>query len=380
MGRTARLIYDESENNSDLYYLSGFLAGDPFLYLEIEGETRLYLSDLEVDRGRSTSSVDQVERLQAVVEAIKDADPDLAPANAGKTSSVLRRIAHDHGIDGFEVPGSFPVGLADTLRGLGVGLRWLQGSFAPARLLKTPEEVEHIRTAIQHTQAAMQAAIDQIARATIRGDTLYEGAEPLTAEAVKRTIHSTLLERECFGPLPIVAGGEQAVDPHDRGSGPLPANRPIILDIFPRHMPSRYHGDMTRTVVRGKASDEVKRMHKAVFDAKAAAEALVRDEAQGQAIHKAVQAVFDDAGFETGEKDGRMVGFFHGTGHGLGLDIHEAPRIAKGEATLRAGHVVTIEPGLYYPGLGGVRIEDDVLVTATGCDNLCDFDQERLEV
>ena len=338
----------------------------------MDGKKTLFLSDLEVDRGRQQSAVDEVVRIHEVSEAVKKENGDALPAEpSARLALIIRHIARDRGITGFEVPSSFGVALADALRGHGLGLRWRPAPFVPERARKTPDEVEKIRGAIRHTEAAMTAAIDRIRSADIRDGMLVEGNEPLTSEMVKSTINLLLLDRNCYAYEAIVAGGEQGVDPHERGHGPLPAHTPIILDIFPRDNATRYHGDMTRTVVKGRATDEAKRMYAAVAEAKAAGEDALKAGADGHDVHEKVKKAFVDAGFETGEKNGRMVGFFHGTGHGLGLDVHEYPRVSTAHDEMQSGHVVTVEPGLYYPGIGGVRIEDDVLVTDDGCENLC---------
>jgi Xaa-Pro aminopeptidase len=371
MGKTARLLYADSERDADLYYLTHFLAGDPFLFVECEGRREVFLSDLEVDRGRREAKGVAVLRVREITDALEKAPEGLPDEPIARTARIVRRIAVERGIRDFEVPAGFPVSIADALRGLGFGVRWAPPPFLPERLRKRPDEVEHIRRAIEHTEAALRAGIERIARATVRGGGLFEGAQPLTSEAVRRTIHSALLDRECDGYQAIVAGGAQACDPHERGSGPLPAGAPIILDVFPRDRATRYHGDMTRTVVKGRASPRVRSMFAAVRDAKAAAASMLRDGVDGFDVHAAVQKLFKDAGFETGVSGGRMTGFFHGTGHGLGLDVHEPPRISKTHEILRAGNVVTVEPGLYYPDAGGVRLEDDVLVREDGCENLC---------
>jgi Xaa-Pro aminopeptidase len=376
MGTTARLFYADSEGNADLYYLTRFLAGDPFLYVETGGKKTLVLSDLEIDRGRKEATVDEFVRLQKITETVKKRFAEQPRDPAVRIGAHIHVFALERGITAFEVPGSFPVAVADVLRGHGLGVRWLPPPFVPERARKTGEEVEHIRRAIAHTEAAMGAAIDRIRKATIRGDRLYEGNEPLTSEEVRKTAHRVLFDRDCHTYEAIVAGGDQGVDPHERGFGPLPANLPIILDIFPRDNATRYHGDMTRTVVRGRASAEAKRMFLAVRAAKQCAESMLKGGVDGNDVHEAVKKVFADAKFETGEKNGRMVGFFHGTGHGLGLAVHEYPGLGQVRETIEAGHVVTVEPGLYYPGVGGVRLEDDVLVTATGCTNLCTFPDE----
>jgi Xaa-Pro aminopeptidase len=183
---------------------------------------------------------------------------------------------------------------------------------------------------------------------------------------VKRLIERVLLDHGCSGKNTIVAGGEQGADPHEQGHGPLLARRPIVIDIFPQHTRSGYWGDLTRTVVRGAAGHELRRMYAAVRAAQAAALAKIRAGARCSAVHKAAAEELAGRGFETGARNGRPAGFIHSTGHGVGLAIHEAPSVSRFGGRLEAGNVITVEPGLYYPGLGGIRIEDTVEVTKTG--------------
>lgn len=369
--RTARLFWTDSERDADLFYLTGFLAGDPILFIELDGAGELFLNDLEVDRGRKQSRIKLVHRLAEIGDRVKERTGSRPGRGAEGVALCIREIAEERDIGSFEVAAHSSVALADCLRGMGFGVRWRPVPFVPERACKRPDEIEAIRGAIVHTEAAMQAAIDRIAASEVRDGMLYDGANALTSESVKQTVNGLLAERNCDPHEVIVAGGLQACDPHDRGSGPLPGNVPIILDIFPRDKATRYCGDMTRTVVRGKATEEAKRLYAAVAESKAAAEVVVRAGVSGQDVHAAVKKVFEAQGYKTEQRDGRMVGFFHGTGHGLGLDIHEYPGVGAVGHTLEAGHVITIEPGLYYPDIGGIRIEDDVLVTADGCENLC---------
>jgi Xaa-Pro aminopeptidase len=174
----------------------------------------------------------------------------------------------------------------------------------------------------------------------------------------------------CLPSHTICAPGDQAVDPHEEGRGPIRAHTPIVMDIFPRSESTGYYGDLTRTVVRGRASPRLHELYAVVHEGVRLGHGLVKDGAEGLEIHRRIQALFDRQGYPTGVKAGRMQGFFHGTGHGLGLEIHEPPSIGKRLSTLRAGHVVTVEPGLYYLGLGGVRLEDVALVTRRGSRNL----------
>ena len=171
----------------------------------------------------------------------------------------------------------------------------------------------------------------------------------------------------------IVAGGNQATDPHERGSGPLKAHQAIIIDIFPRCIQSGYYGDFTRTFCRGKAPEQLKRQYKAVKEAQEAAIAIIRDGVLGSAVHQQVLDTFEERGYKTESINGEMQGFIHTTGHGIGLDIHEYPRISTVPITLKAGMITSVEPGLYYKGIGGVRIEDLVYITKTGCEMLSPY-------
>ena len=219
----------------------------------------------------------------------------------------------------------------------------------------------------------MQAAVDALTQARIESGQLWLDGKPLTSERVRRTIHHVLLDHDCTGHHTIVAGGEQAIDPHQAGHGPLPANSPIIIDIFPRADASGYFGDITRTFVRGEVSEDVQRLYDTVLSAQLEALEAVCAGADGAAIHQNVQKRFADAGYRSGEIDGRMQGYFHGTGHGVGLEIHEAPSLGRRTDVLAAGQTLTVEPGLYYAGLGGVRIEDLVIIETDGYRNVTTF-------
>ena len=368
MPAPAVLIIASSEASADLYYATGFLAPDPFVYLQADGRSLILASDLEVDRAKRQARVDEVWPLRRYEGRARErgaASPGLAEA----TAELLREL----GVSALTVPASFPVAYADGLRARGWSVTSRPDPFFEARTRKTPEEVAHITETQRRTETALEEAIAAIREAAVRDGVLYRGGEPLTSEAIQGLLARRLLELECAARHTIVACGRDGCDPHHEGAGPLRANESIILDVFPQSLTTRYHADITRTVVKGRASDALKRMYDAVLRAQERALGLIRGGADGTGIHAEVEAVFAAAGFETGEVEGRMQGFFHGTGHGLGLEIHEAPRIAKRGAILKPGHVVTVEPGLYYPAWGAVRIEDVVGVTAGGCENLTRF-------
>jgi Xaa-Pro aminopeptidase len=370
----ARLIIGASEQNANLYYATRFLAPDPFVFLGHGGETLLLMSDLELDRARSQAQVSRVLALREYEARATGRGPERPTL-----LDALAVLLEERGIRTLEVPGSFPVEHADGLRERGYALRVTREPFFPERVVKSAAEVAAIRHALERTEAALAAAIQAIREAEVRDGLLWWRGERLTSERVKRLLAGALLEDGLVALHTIVACGDQGCDPHNQGSGPLRAGETIILDVFPQHAGSRYFADITRTVVKGKATEAVRRIYQAVLAGQACAFERIRGGAEGSEIHGAVQRAMEGHGFATGEVDGRMQGFFHGTGHGLGLEIHELPRIAKTAATLCAGQVVTVEPGLYYPRVGGVRIEDVVVVTADGCENLTTF-PKMLEV
>ena len=367
-GDRATLMIAASESDSNLYYATRFIAPDPFIFMEVKGERILLMSDLEMDRARSQATVEQVLSYSELERRAK-AQGTAAPGSV----DVLHLVLQDRGIKQVLVPGNFPFGHALKLQALGYQLETKKEPFYEHRAIKTAEEIRCIEDAQRATEAAVAAAHEALRTADIRDNLLWLDGTPLTSERIKKLINVALMERDCVAQHTIVAGGDQACDPHNEGSGPLPAHRSIIFDVFPRSAATRYFADMSRTVVRGTASPELTRLYQTVKDAQEEAISRVRAGADGTKIHQGICDRFDAAGYATGLVNGRMQGYFHGTGHGVGLDIHEHPRISRNGSILQEGDVVTVEPGLYYPGLGAVRIEDMVLVTGDGCRNLTNY-------
>jgi Xaa-Pro aminopeptidase len=364
----ATLFIAASELDSNLYYATKFIAPDSFIYMEIKGERLLVMSDLEMDRARAQASVDRVLSYSELEQKAKSQgikDPT--------TVDIVHVVLKEFNIRRLSVPANFPFIHATRLQELGYSLKPKRDPFYEQRVVKAADEIRHIEAAQRATEEAVAAAFETVRRSTIERGWLHLDGEILTSERIKKLINVKLMERDCVAQHTIVAGGEQACDPHNEGSGPLSADRSIIFDVFPRSATSRYFADMSRTIVRGAPAPELKRLYQTVKDAQEEAIGKVKDGADGMKIHQGICARFDKAGYKTGVVNGRMQGYFHGTGHGVGLDIHEAPRISRTGSLLQEGHVVTVEPGLYYPGLGAVRIEDMVLVTKDGCRNLTEF-------
>jgi len=367
----ARLLIAASEANANLFYATRFLAPDSFVFLWHGAEKILLMSDLELDRAKDQAAVDCVLPLREY-EARAKAQGIERPQLLDSLAILLR----EREIRSLEVPGSFPVEFADGLRERGVVLAVKREPFFEERLVKSPEEVAAVRSAIRRTEAALEIAIQAIREAEVRDGLLWWRDAVLTSERVKHLLAVRLLEDGLVAQHTIVACGDDGCDPHNQGRGPLRAGETIILDVFPQDAESRYFADITRTVVKGRAREDVRRMYAAVLAGQTSALERIKNGAEGEGVHQAVQETLERHGFATGEVNGRMQGFFHGTGHGVGLEIHEPPRISKVPATLCTGQVVTVEPGLYYPGVGGVRIEDVVAVGDEGCENLTTFPKE----
>jgi len=360
---TARLIIADSEKNANLYYATRFLAPDAFIFAQMDGQRVLVMSDLELDRAKAQAKVEEVLSFTKLSQQVKQrgvAEPTMM--------DVVDELLKSRSVDDIEVPADFNVAHADALRKRGYTVVPKPEPFYPERMIKSDQEIARLTETLRITEDALATAIELIRSAEIKPDhSLWLGGKPLTAELLRRAMHLTMMERDCIAQHTIVACGVQAVDPHNEGSGSLKADEPIVMDVFPQHAVSRYFADITRTVVKGKASDKVRRMFDAVKEGQEIAFRMIKDGVDGSTVHKTILNSFEQQGFKTGKKDGRMQGFFHGTGHGVGLEIHEPPRISAKPDILKAGMVVTVEPGLYYLDAGGMRLEDMVVVTTDGC-------------
>ncbi|WP_435153946.1 M24 family metallopeptidase [Haladaptatus sp. DFWS20] len=363
-------LIDAASTDSDQLYLSGFDAPDAFTTLYADG-VHLLVSSLEYGRAKKESDAETVARKVDYDYYEKIAEHGQKEAE----NRVLAEFIADHGVESVAVPERFPVGTADGLRDVGVTVSPENTAVITGiRATKADEEIEHVRVAQKANEAAMHAAEDLLSSATVEDGLLYHDGEVLTSERVKEEIEVTLLRHGAALDETIVACGSAAADPHDRGSGPLSADEAIIIDIFPRDKASKYHADMTRTFVKGEPSDEIRARYDLTHEAFDAALDAVEPGATGEEIHDAVCDVYENAGYETLRSDASTeTGFIHSTGHGVGLDVHELPKISPDGGELKSGHVITIEPGLYDPDVGGVRIEDLVVVTEDGYENLTDY-------
>jgi len=361
-----KLIIADSEHDADMLYASGMFVPDPFIAIEIDGCWHGLLSPLEVDRARKQSRLDDIHLDTPYRQRA-------AEQSRNGLAAVAAAFLQARNITTIQVPSRFPLGYAEQLRSWGFEVSPLEGAFFPTRAIKNNHEIRALAQAEQLTRKSMQQAEIYLATCGIGNDGILRDAtsgKKVKSADVRRVIETFLIGKGAMPAHTIVACGREGADPHNIGCGFIRAHQTIIIDIFPRVLKTGYWGDMTRTYVKGKASPEIKKLYRTVREGQDIGISMVAAGIDGATIHRAITTHFNQQGFATGMVRGKQSGFFHGTGHGVGLEIHEAPRISTTGDILQAGQVVTVEPGLYYPGLGGVRLEDMVVVRDGGCDNL----------
>ena len=372
------LIHADSMRDADMFVATGVTVVDPFTYLELDGRRIIVASVLEAD---------VIQRDSRATEVWRDDDfgtRDLVRQGWDYEDAVMervRRVLERAGVAEVAVPPSFPVALADYLRAKDVAVVPDRAAFEALRRSKDAEQLAAIRSAQRATEASFTAARELLGSASPGPDGLVAGGEPVTSERVRDAIVQTLRAHGCEGEPPLVGAGPTGARVHDLGSGPIHPNEPIIIDVFPQNAASRYCADMTRTFCWGDAPDRLKAMHAAVLEALRRSTEAIAPGVSGERPWEVACDVIEAAGFRTtrqlGEGETLDEDFFHGLGHGVGVEVHEAPNMGLGaREELRAGDVVTVEPGVYRKDFGGVRLEDLVLVTDGGHEVLTDYDYE----
>jgi len=361
---TSKLIIADSEKDANMFYATGIWVPDDFVYLEKNGKKIIYVDDLEYNRAKKEARVDSVVNYSEYAKGI----------NRDTFGKILINILRDNKIKKVQVPGNFKMKYAKILLNNKIKIEVAEPFFRK-REFKNEDEIEKIIEVQKINEKALKKAIEVIKKSKIRKDKkLSYQNKILTSEFIKEVLNIEFLKNGCVSEDNIVSCGKNSADPHNFGKGPLFANQLIVIDTFPKSQANKYYADMTRTVIKGKASLGMKRMYNAVLGAQRLALGKIKAGVRADLIHKKVQNYFESKGFKTEEKNGKIEGFFHTTGHGVGIDIHELPNISvNNKKVLKIGNVVTIEPGLYYPEIGGVKIEDLVVVTKMGCRNLTKF-------
>lgn len=368
---TEVLLMGTPSKNSDLLWFTGFNASDPFPAFSARGKKIGLIPLLEVGRAESESHLDEILNLTEIIKDLRKTNP-----HAGVADAIVL-AALNEGIDTFRVPEDFPVGLYNHLQSLGLKLIPVaEADKVPLfrnRTIKTKKEIQGIKKGNIAASAGF-LRIEEILKETeiASSKKLFWRGQKLTAEILKDEIQVAVTRAGGLLDIGLIcAPGDQAIDCHSSGTGPITAGQLIVVDIFPRDRESFNYGDMTRTYLKGKASAKQRKLVETVLEAQRRALKSIKANKTGASIHQVVVDFFNKKGYRTKKTKDGYVGFFHGTGHGLGFDIHEEPSLSSRHTKpLLAGQCVTVEPGLYYLGLGGCRIEDCVLITKKGCEML----------
>ena len=363
-GADSYVVY-ASSRDADMRYLTHFTTSDPFVFLKKPDEKGIIIiSQMETGRASRESTAVIMTRTQAGLPEIMKTEKDPWRATA-------KMIAGQAGKK-ILVPPNFPLALAKAL-GKYCSVVVDRGTVLSMRARKTKSEILMMKNVQKVTEKAIGLAVSTIKRASVKKGVLYFEGKPLTSERIKFAMHSLLLENGCSAVDSIVSFGEETAIPHMTGSGPVPANEPIVIDIFPFDEKTGYYADMTRTVSKGEPSQEIIDMYNTLREAKQIGISKVKAGVAGAAVHQSVVDFFKERGYESDTH-----GFIHNLGHGVGLQVHELPTVGPAGTALEAGNVITIEPGLYYPGIGGVRLEDIGAVTSRGFDKFTAFPEELI--
>lgn len=368
--RIAYVIYNTPQQDKNLLYWGHFDAPDPFFALTVGGKKLAFVSELEYGRCKASSMFDEVFLRSDAQKRSALAYPQGTP-----WSAFFRYLQQQYAIDRFVVPNDFPATVyAQCYQTVPLGFD--AAAFETMRAIKTASEIDEIRKACKVTADILGYAKSILHHSTVHNHQLEYDGSMLTSERLRTLMEQYGFNHGACAEDTIVAGGEQAVHPHHRGEGPLYEGQLIVLDCFPYLKQSGYYGDMTRTVVKGYAKSEQMRMYQCVRDCQQALIERIHPGVLTSDLMQFALDFFERAGFGLKQTAMGCEGFIHSVGHGLGLGLHEYPSVGAQAIALEAGMVITVEPGLYFHTIGGVRIEDDVVVTPTGCERLSDCSYE----
>ena len=369
------LIVADTLRSPELRHEVPLAVPDQFLYAEVGGTRTVVISSLEAGRVAEIGNGLEVLTLEDVgIDELLKRDLDSYEVERELHLNAVRRL----GLERAVTPSGFPLGHADYLRSQGIELTSDQRFFDERRRVKTERELAGIRRACSAVEAGIAVGLDLLKSAERSNGVLTLGGEPLTCERLKLEVERAFGEHGAAAEEFIVSHGAQTAVGHDGGSGPIAAGDVVLFDLFPRDRESACYSDFTRTYSVGPASDELREYHRLAKEALDLAVAAVKPGVKGSDIHRMVCDLFHEHGHKTQlhKEEGEVLvdGYFHATGHGVGLEVHERPGVGRVESEpLVAGDVIALEPGLYRHGYGGVRLEDLVLVTADGAEVLTSF-------
>ena len=374
MTTTATIFAGIPKTNYSLYHRIRFLVGDPTALIAIRGNddehTMFIVRDIERQRAKQHARADRV-----TCPADHTPQGGLSGDRETATAQATAEYLYRQGVSTVTTDRTLPYIFAHHILERGIDISYDEQLGVLERRQKDTEEAGWLQESQTTTESAMRMACELIANADVddHGQLIHQG-QVLTSERVRSAIDIFLLERDYFNPKSIVACGPTGADCHDYGTGPLYTTQPVIVDIFPQNRKTLYYGDCTRTVVHGQISDDLARMHMAVCEANSAGCAAARPGVTGEDVHKATIQIIKENGYKTGlptpDDPDSFCSMTHGTGHAVGLEVHEPPLLDFGGPELLLGDCLTIEPGLYCRAIGGVRVEDMIILTEDGCQNL----------
>lgn len=376
MANDALLMVADSDRDANMLYAVGMFVRDPFIYMQLDGQAHIIMSDGELNRARSQASHCQVHSLNAYLQRLRR-DGQKSP----RLQDVIAHVLKKNKIRKVAVPQTFPLAIARDLKRFGFKVKPAKGQLFPARERKTTAEVKKISAALTMAEVGLAEGIQALRNSKIgkQGEICYHGSA-LTSERLRGIINTAIIQAGGAVSHTIVAGGRLSCDPAEAGHGILPAHLPIILDVFPRSQRTGYFGKITRTVVKGRASEPVRALFHTVATAQEVAFARLTPANAARDVHASVASHFESAGYRNRRSNGRLQGFLHETGHGVGLENQEPPGISHdSNDRIASGNVISIHPGLYYSETGGVRLEDIAFVGRTRARNLTKF-EKLLEV
>ncbi len=377
--KSAILMYGSTDRNKDMFYSTKFYTPSPFVLVIINDYKYIIVNRADYTEAKRNAQVNEVlvfdDFLSPKSYTESEKKKGSVPSRLGYASEVVYSFFRDRGVGQVFVQPEFPFRMAQFLKWSGIAVKIDESMpFFKQRLVKTEDELRFIKQAIAAAEDVFGKVVHILRNAEVHRDILHNAGVPITSEFLRKFISLRLYENDFIANHPIVSCGFDTASPHKEGSGPIRSDQPILVDIFPRSLKTGYFADMTRTFVRGKPSADVKKIHNAVLEAQDKIFSMIKEDVKVSSLYAAALDVFKSYGFKT--DDEKNFGFIHSLGHGIGLDVHEPPNLSENDAVLKAGNVITVEPGLYYPTIGGVRIEDVVLVKHNSCEVLSGFPRD----
>lgn len=365
----AYVIYNTPRKDPNLLHWGHFDAPDAYCALKIGEQTIAFVSELEYERCRAVGTFDNVFSWSEVKKELKKRFQ-----GGSLWQNFFQFLKETHAVDHFIVPDDFPASIYAEISG-SIPVAFDASFFEQQRAIKTEAEIAEIRKACTLTANTLREAVRILRESTVEDGILYFEDEILTSERLRTMTEIYCLQHGGVTEGTIIACGKDGAYPHCVGSGALRAGELTVIDIFPYLKTSHFYGDMTRTVVKGRATTEQKNIYQAVLDCQTALLEQLRPGVLTSDLMTFALRFFEARGYGLKRTENGYEGFIHSVGHGIGLDIHEYPSVGSKPIALKSGMVITIEPGLYFHNLGGVRIEDDVLITEDGCEVLTSCDK-----